>query len=84
MKLIIDIPEERLKSIKRFGIKLNETYMLERALISATPFDSVIEDIKAEIRTELDVPDKDVDYYPGLWKALEIIDKYISAKESEE
>lgn len=45
MKLIIDIPEERLNSIKRFGIKQNEVCMLERALISGTPLD----DVKAEI-----------------------------------
>ena len=45
MKLIIDIPEERLYSIKRFGIKQNEVCMLERALISGTPLD----DVKAEI-----------------------------------
>lgn len=44
MKLIIDIPEERLDSIKHFGIKQNEVSMLERALISGTPFDSVIEE----------------------------------------
>lgn len=37
MKLIIDIPEERLDSIKHFGIKQNEVSMLERALISGTP-----------------------------------------------
>ena len=37
MKLVIDIPEERLNSIKRFGIKQNEVCMLERALISGTP-----------------------------------------------
>ena len=36
MKLIIDIPEERLNSIKRFGIKQNEVCMLESALISGT------------------------------------------------
>lgn len=37
MKLIIDIPKERLDSIKHFGIKQNEVSMLERALISGTP-----------------------------------------------
>jgi len=39
MKFIIDILEERLDSIKHFGIKQNEVSMLERALINGTPLD---------------------------------------------
>ena len=37
MKIVIDIPEDRLNSIKHFGIKQNEVYMLEKALMGGTP-----------------------------------------------
>lgn len=37
MEIIIDIPEERLKSIKAFGINQNEIYMFEKALMNGTP-----------------------------------------------
>ena len=37
MQIVIDIPENRLNSIKQFGIKQNEVYMLEKALICGTP-----------------------------------------------
>ena len=36
MQIVIDIPEDRLNSIKQFGIKQNEVYMLEKALINST------------------------------------------------
>ena len=41
-------------------------------------FDSVIEDIKAEIKDQMD----DDDYFCGLSLALQIIDKHISGKEN--
>ena len=44
---------------------------------------SVIEDIKKEIEIEMHLPFKDIDYYDGLRKARKIIDKHISAEESE-
>jgi len=47
VKLIVEIPRERLDSIKRFGIKQNEVSMLERALISGTSLDDVKEEIKS-------------------------------------
>ena len=43
----------------------------------------VIENIKAEIEIEMNLPFKDIDYYDGLRKAHNIIDKYISGKEIE-
>lgn len=58
MKLIIDIPEERLNSIKRFGIKQNEVSMTEHALISGIPFDSAIKDIRPKGKwTKSDIPE---------------------------
>ncbi len=82
MKLIIDIPEERLDSIKHFGIKQNEVSMLERALISGTPLD----EIKAEIAEEICLTDnpytKETKYTIEHLKLLEILDNI--GKESEE
>ena len=83
MKLIIDIPEERLDSIKHFGIKQNEVSMLERALISGTPFDNV----KAEIKTEYNsIPWRNSNYDDGRLDALRwvftILDRI--GKESED
>ena len=37
MKIVIDIPKDRMNSIKQFGIKQSEVYMLEKALINGTP-----------------------------------------------
>ena len=34
MQVVIEIPEDRFNSIKHFGIKQNEVYMLEKSLIS--------------------------------------------------
>ena len=78
MKLIIDIPEERYKSIKQFGIKQNEVYMLEKALISGTP----LEDIKAEIK---DLHKSHMINFVSADGAvdtcLEVIDKHIGGEE---
>lgn len=79
MKLIIDIPKERLDSIKHFGIKQNEVSMLERALISGTPLD----DVKAEIDEQYDrVHSYNIDVAQGLEMALEILNNI--GKESED
>lgn len=37
MQIVIDVDEDRLNSIKHFGIKQNEVYMLEKALINGIP-----------------------------------------------
>ena len=85
MKLIIDIPEEYLKTIKAIS---DETSSFDMLLIKyGTPFDSVIEDIKAEIKAEIEP--KDLSIYNagmnfGLDLALEIIDKHISGKGTDE
>ena len=34
MQIVIDVDEDRLNSIKHFGIKQNEVYMLEKAYIN--------------------------------------------------
>lgn len=80
MKLIIDIPEERLNSIKRFGIKQNEVCMLERALISGTPLD----DVKLKIEQDMCF-DMFNDYgnetaiHKELWEILDNIGKETDA-----
>ena len=73
MKLIIDIPEEDIEFIKSRGY---HTQSLYDAIKNGTPFDSVIEDIKAEIE------DLDADYdFEGFYQCqnavLAIIDKHI-------
>ena len=82
MKLIIDIPEERYKDIKRIAsVQLEmRTDTAEQIIANGTPFDSVIEDIKAEKRNAIDYPYWE--YVRGLATALEIIDKHISRKEN--
>ena len=87
MKLIIDIPEEVLNTIKSFKGKFicKNGYDLIRGIQNGTPFDSVIDDIKAEISE----PIQEDCYFIGQAKiqaetikwCLEIIDKYISGKE---
>ena len=104
MKLIIDISEEDYKKctdhLRGFNEKaLKEPFMnatlrdrLEIALLHGTPFDSVIEDIKAEIRKLHPVKRGDSDYANGVYdgecwvidKAFFIIDKHISKAESED
>ena len=81
MKLMIDIPEEYLKTIKAIP---DETSSFDMLLIKyGTPFDSVIKNIKAEIIAELDNrPSFEFDewtagFNDGIRTALDIIDKHI-------
>ena len=96
MKLIIDISEEDYKKctdhLRGFNEKaLKEPFMnatlrdrLEIALLHGTPFDSVIEDIKAEIDEQYDrVRPYNIDVAQGLEMALDILDR-IGKAESEE
>ena len=77
MKLIIDIPEEYLKTIKAIP---DETSSLDMLLIKyGTPFDSVIEDIKAEIEA---LETYEYDDFIRMRAVLDIIDKHISGKEN--
>ena len=98
MKLIVDIPEKDFDFIKKtykptgydFVARplTNETIS---SVMNGTPLDSVIEDIKAEIRKLHPVKRGDNDYTNGVYdgecwvidKALFIIDKHISGKENE-
>ena len=83
MKLMIDIPEEYLKTIKAIP---DETSSLDMLLIKyGTPFDSVIEDIKAELTKDYvdDNPDNFRYTTVMLKDVLAIIDKHISGKETE-
>ena len=86
MKLIIDIPEERYKDIKRIAsVQLEMRADTAEQIIAGTPFDSVIEDIKAEIlclRDDLEAKGY-MNEIHALNFALEIIDKHISGKEHE-
>ena len=86
MKLIIDIPDNIYDAIKKVqtlvsGQRSGKTFLqiLVNSVENGTPFDSVIEDIKAEIKDQMD----DDDYFCGLSLALQIIDKHISGKENE-
>ena len=96
MKLIIDISEEDYKKctdhLRGFNEKaLKEPFMnatlrdrLEIALLHGTPFDSVIEDIKAEIDEQYDrVRPYNIDVAQGLEMALDILDR-IDKAESED
>ena len=90
MKLIIDIYDDAYKYCK--SIKDDDlddlgffTSHILKSVANGTPFDSVIEDIKAEISE----PIQEDCYYVGTAKiqaetikwCLEIIDKHISGKE---
>ena len=96
MKLIIDISEEDYKKctdhLRGFNEKaLKEPFMnatlrdrLEIALLHGTPFDSVIEDIKAKIDEQYDrVRPYNIDVAQGLEMALDILDR-IGKAESED
>ena len=73
MKIIIDIPEERLDSIKHFGIKQNEVSMLERALISGTP----LNDLKAKI-SDIETYERDGCWVMAdVWKVLNNIEQEV-------
>lgn len=77
MQIVIDIPEEDFERCKkRFRMRLN---IMGDAIANGTLLAEVIEDIKAEIKDQMD----DDDYFCGLNLALQIIDKHISGKEQE-
>ena len=81
MKLIIDIPEKTVKAIKE---KLSKETVLNNvplyAIANGIPFDSVIEDIKAEIHATAEMYE-DGDCYLSVEWIDDIIDKHISGKE---
>ena len=82
MKLIIDIPEEDREDINNIHfVREDLKFKVGKAIMNGISFDSIIEDIKAEIE------EKSVWYrgqtYDGLCIALQIIDKHISGKEKE-
>ena len=89
MKLIIDIPEEYLKTIKAIS---DETSSFDMLLIKyGTPFDSFIEDIKTEIfrqskqTNESFSHDWNEGFNDGMFHVLTIIRenfKHISGKEN--
>ena len=81
MKLIIDIPEEEYERIK--DIPNDYKLLIHKAVANGTPFDSVIEDIKAELTKDYvdDNPDNFRYTTVMLKDVLAIIDKHISGKE---
>ena len=82
MKLIIDIPEERYKDIKRIASVQLEMRIdtAEQIIANGTPFDSVIEDIITEIKA-IQQEDIECDGTSDMGMVLDIIDKHISRKE---
>ena len=90
MKLIIDIPEERLEWIKvHKGLTdFPTTLTLYDKVRYGTPLEKVFEDIKEEIRMVMDMY-KGCEYIGDkarrdeFWHVLEIIEKHTSGKEPE-
>ena len=84
MKLIIDIPKDYYEIIK-YDVNNHLTHYRPFEIIAnGTPFDSVIEDIKAEIDEQYDrVRPYNIDVAQGLEMALDILDR-IGKAESEE
>ena len=95
MRLVIDIPEYRYKSIKNLGIKQNEVYMLEKAIANGTPiptgysiglagcFDKTLEEIRKEIT---DLPKtypfiNHIDTYVKTDDVIRIIDRHTERSE---
>ena len=95
MKLVIEIDDIDYKNIIYNGaVTCTDTHLhgrLYHAIKLGTPFDKVIEDIRAEIDAQIDLHDTpfeiddgmDSSFCDGLNKAKEIIDKYISREEKE-
>lgn len=82
MKLIIDIPKERLDSIKHFGIKQNEVSMLERAIVNGTPLDDVKETIEQDMSFDMfDDYGNKTRIHKELWEILDNIGKESEDKE---
>ena len=81
MKLIIDIPKETYKEVIE-GKDTSNTNIYN-AIENGTLFDSVIEDIKTEIET-LQSDTNVMMYSLAISDVLEIIDKHISGKETDE
>lgn len=77
MKLVIDIPEGTYESVRLGTINQVLEYKVWNAIQNGTPFDSVIEDIKAEI-TKHNIAD-----FIAVQSVLEIIEKHISGKGNE-
>ena len=84
MKLIIDIPEEEVARItdRPRDYKL----LIHKIVATGTPFDSVIEDIKAELTKDYvdDNPDNFRYTTIMLKDVLDIIDKHIADMRGEE
>ena len=84
MKLIIDIPKGTYEAVKVGTINQVLEYKVWNAIKNGTPFDSVIEDIKAEIDEQYDrVRPYNIDVAQGLEMALDILDR-IGKAESED
>ena len=87
MKWIIDIPEETVLKMNNEFIDIHDLKVGMKSIVNGTPFDSVIEDIKAEIQQVISSGNigmvGEEAYNDGCKKCLEIIDKHISGKENE-
>ena len=96
MKLIVDIPDNIYDAIKKTqtlvsGQRSGKTFLqiLVNSVENGTPFDSVIEDIKAEIGARVfDIQATSDRYFDGVDDVMdivdEIIDKHIGKAESED
>ena len=85
MKLVIDISEGKWKSVQ------DGTWCGSEEILTATPLEKVLEDIKGEIEELIDWHDCPIEYDNGndAWyreacnRAISIIDSHISGKEKE-
>ena len=85
MKIVIDINEEDLTTICKYGGLFLPNEVVNCFRIS-TPLEEVLEDIKTEIKTEIVDYEGCADFNEGirfgLRTAIEIIDKHLSGKET--
>ena len=84
MNLIIDIPNERYELLKAVNKQLgrNGATPEELAILNGVPLKEVADDIKAEINQEYLAEGHSTDYWNGIDKCMQIIDKHISGKEN--
>lgn len=88
MKMVIDITEEAYNLLQNEGVDwLGAGHILDR-VANGRPLSKVVENIKTEIKEEIDQTWYTKDSYQegykdGLLKANEYIDKYISEEESD-
>ena len=81
MKYIIELSDDEMEKVKNShkALFIDVYGMMANTLIKGTPFDSVLEDIKVEMRQ---VTDRELlNYWHKCDKFIEIIDKHIGKEQ---